>query len=242
MKKLFVTSLWALACLAAENEQGGGSMTFKTDPEKSQAAVEGEQAATIAARSSGMNFQTDPAYSENQLAAKGAPVIGLTGKVVHVHKQGEEGMLAIDAYTGQVIMDADTPEWAKDQGLVMAQLTERHVFYAHRLGEAYATEHRQPDIMAFEDLGWLCLVDNGTAEPHEALVQADDEFRMNVVAEVLGINRDADDQTNAEPLGEDASGWTMEQYSNQTRSQAELAALEAARIKKFEEDQQAAHG
>jgi hypothetical protein len=85
-------------------------------------------------------------------------------------------------------------------------------------------------------------VDNGTANPHEAIVQADDEFRMNVVAEVLGINRDADDQTNSEPLGEDASGWTMEQYSNQTRSQAELDALEAARLKQFEEDQQAAHG
>jgi hypothetical protein len=94
--------------------------------------------------------------------------------------------------------------------------------------------------MAFEDLGWLCLVDNGTAEPHEAIVQADAEFRMNVVAEVLGINRDADDQTNAEPLGADASGWSMEQYSNQTRSQAELDALEAARIQQFEKDQQQA--
>jgi hypothetical protein len=34
----------------------------------------------------------------------------------------------------------------------------------------------------------------------------------------------------------------MEKYSNQTRSQAELDALEAARIQKFEEDKQAAQG
>lgn len=237
MKKLFITSLWAIACLAPEN---GGSVTFKTDPSKSADAVGQDEAASIAARSAGVTFKTDPAMSENQMAAKGMPVVGLTGKTVQVHKQDEEGMLAIDAFTGQVIMNEDTPEWAKDAGLVVAQLTERHVFYGHRLGEAYANEHQQPDIMAFEDLGWLCLVDNGTAEPHEAILLADDEHRMNVVAEVLGISRDADDQTNAEPLGADASGWSMEQYSNQTRSQAELDALEAARIQKFEEDQQQA--
>jgi hypothetical protein len=236
--KLFVTSLWAIACLAPEN---GGSVTFQTDPSKSEAEA-AKEAAEMATGGKGMNFKTDPAFSEAQLAAQGHPIIGLTGKLVHVHKQGEEGMLAIDAYTGQVILSDDTPEWAKDLGLVMAQLTERHVFYGKRLGDKYAQEHQSPEIMAYEDLGWLCLVDNGTANPHEAIVQADDEFRMNVVAEVLGINRDADDQANAEPLGEDASGWTMEQYSNQTRSQAELDALEASRIKKFEEDQQAAHG
>ncbi|RWP84768.1 MAG: hypothetical protein EOR11_20115 [Mesorhizobium sp.] len=241
MKKLFITSLWAIACLAPENG-GGGSMTFKTDPNKSADAVAQDEAASIAAQSSGVNFKTDPAFSEAQLAAKGQPLVGLTGKTVHVHKQNEEGMLAIDAFTGQVIMDADTPEWAKDAGLVVAQLTERHVFYGKRLGDDYAASHQQPDILAFEDLGWLCLVDNGTAEPHEAIVQADAEFRMNVVAEVLGINRDADDATNAEPLGADASGWSMEQYSNQTRSQAELDALEAARIQQFEQDQQAAQG
>lgn len=242
MKKLFITSLWAIACLAPENGGSGGSVTFKTDPEKSAEEVAQDDAANIAARSSGLNFKTDPSFSEAQLAAKGVPLVGLTGKTVHVHKQNEEGMLAIDAFTGQVIMGEDTPEWAKELGLVVAQLTERHVFYGKRLGDDYVAQHQQPDILAFEDLGWLCLVDNGTVVPHEAIVQADDEFRMNVVAEVLGINRDADDQTNAEPLGADASGWSMEQYSNNTRSQAELDALEAARIKQFEEDQQAAHG
>lgn len=237
MKKLFVTSLWAIACLAPEN---GGSMTFKTDPNKSEA--EAAKEASEMATGRGVNFKTDPAFSEAQMAAQGQPIIGLTGKVAHVHKQGEEGMLAIDAFTGQVIMDEDTPEWAKDAGLVMAQLTERHVFYGKRLGDSYANEHQAPSVYAYEDLGWLCLVDNGTAEPHEAIVQADAEHRMNVVAEVLGINRDADDQSNAEPLGADASGWTMEQYSNQTRSQAELDALEAARIQKFEQDEKSAQG
>jgi len=237
MKRMFITSLWAIACLAPENTTG--SVTFQTDPAKSE-AESAKEASELAG--GGVKFKTDPAFSEAQLAAKGAPLVGLTGKVVNVHKQGEEGMLAIDAYTGQVIMNDDTPEWAKDLGLVVAQLTERHVYYGHRLGKAYADEHQSPEIMAYEDLGWLCLVDNGTASPHEAVVPADDEFRMNVVAQVLGLDRNADDQTNAEPMGEDASGWTMEKYSNQTRSQAELDALEAARIQKFEEDKQAAQG
>lgn len=232
MKKLFVTSLWAIACLAPE---AGGSVTFKTDPSKSEAEVAGE----AKAMGEGMTFQTDPAFAEAQAAAKGAPLVGLTGKTVQVHKEGEEGMLAIDAFTGQVIMNDDTPEWAKDLGLVVAQLTERHIFYGNRLGPDYAAAHQQPEVLAFEDLGWLCLVDNGTAEPHEAVVQADSEHRMNVVATVLGIDRDVD---ATEPMGADASGWSMEVYSNETRSQAELDALEAARIQQFEKDQQSAQG
>lgn len=237
MKKLFVTGLWAFACLAPET---GGSMNFKTDPAKAE--EEAAKEAVELAGGQGMNFKTDPALSEAQLAAQGHPVVGLTGKVIHVHKQEAEGLLAIDAFTGQVIMDADTPEWAKEQGLVMAQLTERHVFYGKRLGDAYAQEHQSPQMIAYEDLGWLCLVDNGTASPHEAIVQADDEFRMNVVAEVLGLNRDADDAANAEPLGSDASGWNVEMYSNQTRTQAELDELEAARLKEMAADHGQAHG
>jgi hypothetical protein len=140
MKKLFITSLWAIACLAPEN---GGSVTFKTDPSKSADAVAKDDAANIAAQSAGMNFKTDPAILGGPAGGQGKPVVGLTGKTVQVHKQNEEGMLAIDAFTGQVIMNEDTPEWAKDLGLVVAQFTERHVFYGKRLGDE-PTRQRAP--------------------------------------------------------------------------------------------------
>ncbi|MDG4856397.1 hypothetical protein [Mesorhizobium sp. WSM4982] len=208
-------------------------MTFKTNPERSEEEV-AKNTAEVAG--GGIKFQTDPAFAAAGGLQSDGP-LGLTGKVAHVHKQDCEGMLAIDAFTGQVILNADTPEWAKDLGLVSAQLAERHLFYAKRLGPAYAEEHISPEVYAYEDLGWLALVDDGT-EANETVYSADDEHRMNVVAQVLGLDRSADASEEANMGGNVLA--EMEIASDMTRTQAEADALAEATHKQFEKDQ--AHG
>lgn len=149
------------------------------------------------------------------------PELGLSGRVAHVHKKDAEGMLMIDAFTGQVIPDQhDRPEWA--DGLVLAQLAERHTFYTTRLGANYADAHKDPEVFAFEDLGWLGL---NMEDGEETVIAADNEFRMEVIANVLGIDRETGAIEGA--LAE------AEVYADDTRSPAELAALEQAQATAF---------
>lgn len=153
--------------------------------------------------------------------ASDAVGLGLTGKVAHVHKKDAEGMLAIDAYTGQVIPgQEDKPEWA--DGLVLAQLSERHIFYAARLGKKYAEEHKNPEVYAFEDLGWLAL-DMETGD--ETVLDADDEFRMEVIAAVLDIDRETGDIKGVLAETEVAQDFT--------RTLAEQQELEEAQAQRF---------
>lgn len=112
--------------------------------------------------------------------------MGTTGKVALVHKDGAEGALAIDAITGQVLPNQhDRPDWA--EGLVAALLAERHGFYAKRLGSKYADEHAHPEAYQFADLGWVGV----DAEGLEVELAADDEYRMDVLAKVLGADRES---------------------------------------------------
>lgn len=169
----------------------------------------------------GMVAMAPEGASSGATTATEAVGLGLTGKVALVHKADAEGMLQIDAFTGQVIPGQhDRPEWA--DGLVMAQLAERHIFYASRLGEKYADEHKSPEVFAFEDLGWLAL-DMNTGD--ELTLDADSEFRMEVMGTVLGIDRETGDIKGV--LAE------TEIASDQLRSAAELAALEEAQQGRF---------
>jgi hypothetical protein len=153
--------------------------------------------------------------------ASDAVGLGLTGKVAHVHKKDAEGMLAIDAYTGQVIPgQEDKPEWA--EGLVLAQLAARHIFYASRLGAKYDDEHKSPEVYAYEDLDWLAL-DMETGDETE--INADDEFRMEVMAGVLGIDRETGDIKGV--LAE------TEVAMDYTRTDAEQQALEEAQAQRI---------
>lgn len=113
--------------------------------------------------------------------------LGETGNVVGVHKRDAEGLLMIDAFTGKVISgQQDAPEWA--EGLVLAMLSERHIFYSSRLGaEGYTADHRAPEVLAYEDLEWMAL---SPETGDEVVIQADDEFRMEVLAGALGVDRE----------------------------------------------------
>lgn len=108
-------------------------------------------------------------------------------KTITVHKEGEEGSLEVDFDTGTITTQVDDrPDWA--EGLSTALLSERHQFYAQRLGEKYAEEHSRPSGIAYQDLGWI-----GAGEGGELMeISADHEYRMEIVAKVLGIDREAD--------------------------------------------------
>lgn len=108
-------------------------------------------------------------------------------KTITVHKEGEEGSLEVDFDTGIITTQVDgRPDWA--EGLSTALLSERHQFYAQRLGDKYAEEHSRPSGIAYQDLGWI-----GAGEDGELMeIDADHEYRMEIVATVLGIDREAD--------------------------------------------------
>lgn len=126
--------------------------------------------------------------------------IGSTGKMIIITKAGEEGGFAIDAFTGIVLNPNEVPQWA--EGHTQALLGERHIFYTQRLGSLYVETMKQPEALAYEDLGWLHareleepVINSETGLPeHVELTQidADHEFRMTIIADVTGIAGDID--------------------------------------------------
>lgn len=161
--------------------------------------------------------------------ASEAITMGLTGKTIAVHKKDAEGILLIDAFTGQVLPDSlqgegGRPEWATYSGLVMAMLTERLLWHSSRLGGTMSPEQAQPEVLAFEDVTWLAL---NTEDGEETVIEADDEFRMEILSAALGINRETGDITGT--LLAD-----IEVASDNTRSAAELAMLEEAQQERFQ--------
>lgn len=125
----------------------------------------------------------------------GFPLSGITRLV---HKQGAEGSIMVDAFSGQVLTPADErPEWA--DGLAMANFAERHKFYTDRLGtQLYTPQHQHPELYAFEDLEWLAIAMEDTQAPDgtpieaggEMMLAADDEFRMEAIAVLIGADRE----------------------------------------------------
>lgn len=164
--------------------------------------------------------------------------IGSTGKTIIVTKQGEEGGIEVDAFTGIVLNPNENPEWAN--GLTNALLAERHIFYSSRLGGLYTDEMKQPEAMAYEDLAWVHVteLDAPVLNPETGLwdhvelnqLDADHEFRMNVIAEVTGIAGDIDLEKGA--FGKDAI--TQAIALDNERDEAELAAMDEAAITGFE--------
>lgn len=113
-------------------------------------------------------------------------------KTVLVHKEGEEGSILLDYDTGIVTTPIDErPDWA--DGLAVGQLQERRRFYEQKLGETTAAalleEVTEAKGIAFQDLSWV-----GSSETGENTeLNADPDYRMDVVAKALGIEREAGD-------------------------------------------------
>ncbi len=170
----------------------------------------------------------------------GTESFGNTGRKIAVHKKDHEGILEIDAMTGQVLPGQhDRPEWA--EGLFIAQLTERHSYYLSRLGTSYPEEMKNPDLMAYEDLAWLGsdtkATDEETGEDGKPFaIEADAEHRLDTVARILGIERDADKVEASDNAGfELDSVVEVEIMADNTRTEAEQKAFIEAQEAGFKE-------
>lgn len=110
----------------------------------------------------------------------------LAHKTILVHKENEEGALIIDALTGQIKQPInERPDWS--EGLTCALLAERLKFYTDRLGSERFTGSLQfPQAIAFEDLGWIAVSEDG----NEVELEADTEHRMEFLAGMLGLDRE----------------------------------------------------
>lgn len=102
-----------------------------------------------------------------------------------VHKLNEPGALRIDSLSGRILSEPDErPDWA--EGLAVALVASRTVFYMQRLGKL--PNDTLDGLIAFEDLGWIAI----DAEGGPIELEADAEYRMDKIAEATGINRSAD--------------------------------------------------
>lgn len=146
----------------------------------------------------------------------------INDRTIPVHKADHEGVLLINAYTGVIQQPLDErPEWS--DGLSTALLAERHGFYTQRLGAQYADEHKLPEAFNYADLGWIGLDSEG--EPVE--LDADPEYRMEVLGEVLGLDRENGAFTKT-TLAE------VELAMDRERTEGEVAAFEGAKEQGFD--------
>ena len=116
----------------------------------------------------------------------------LHGTPILIHREGAEGALAIDSLTGKITTPInERPDWS--EGLAVADLAERHGFYSTRLGPDFAAQRLLDNPIDYRDLGWVGV--DATGELLE--IEADSEFRMDVIAEATGTVR-TDDLDNEE--------------------------------------------
>lgn len=150
---------------------------------------------------------------------------------IAVHKDGEEGAIHIDRLEGRVLTPADDrPEWA--DGLAAAMLAERVGWYERRLSSQLPEAVRSPDVIAFQDLGWVGV----DAEGDEVELEADGEYRMEQLANMLGIDReDYEDEKNFKDAI--ASAEVDHTYKTQPTDEATLQDAEG---QSFTEEQRAA--
>ncbi|TPJ33698.1 hypothetical protein [Mesorhizobium sp. B2-8-3] len=141
-------------------------------------------------------------------------------KQIIITKTGEEGAIFIDHLEGKVLTAADErPEWA--DGLANAMLAERSGWYEKRLGKQLSAELARPETIAFEDLEWIGI----DAEGDEVHLEADQDYRMDKLAEMMGIDRqDFDGEKNFKNAI--ASAEVAHTYATQPTSEATLEEAE----------------
>jgi len=110
---------------------------------------------------------------------------------ITVHHVGLEGSIQVNAQTGIVATPVDDrPTWA--DGLVCALLAERLSYYygnevlAPRVSREHWPEFGTTPIIAYQDLGWVALTNEG----EQVEIEADLSYRQSLVAGALGLNLD----------------------------------------------------
>lgn len=153
------------------------------------------------------------------------PVTGEKLNLIPVHKENEEGVLLIDAFSGLVQGDPmERPEWSA--GLTCALVNDRQEWYTSRLGPLFTAEMQRPQAFNVEDLDWKTIEEDGLTEgdqPHDA------DYRMEVMAGIAGITRTNDPEVAIHP---DASvGVTIAR--DNLRTDEEVAAFNKAQEEGF---------
>lgn len=112
----------------------------------------------------------------------------MTNRII-VHKADNEGAIHIDARTGEILTPlSERPEWA--DGYAVALLAERTGWYEQRLGKQLPDTLTRPEMLDTADLGWIAF----DAEGEEVEIEADTDHRMDVLAELLNVDRSDYDQ------------------------------------------------
>lgn len=138
------------------------------------------------------------------------PETGNVHEVVMVHATEQPGSLILDRMTGVILTPImSRPDWA--EGLATALLDEHRHFWKSRLG-TYA----EPELFDFRDLGFIGVNEAGD----QVELFADTEYRMEVLATILEVDRDDGDINKA--LADYEIG--LDHY----REDGEVAALEEA--------------
>lgn len=133
-----------------------------------------------------------------------------------VHRTDHEGVLQVNALTGIITTPNDErPDWA--EGLTCALLAEHKQFYASRLGEAgVKLASETAEMLNYEDLGWIGVDEDG----NEVEIEAQAEFRMNLIADLIGVDRETGEITGGKVLAE------AEIAMDRNRTPEEAAAFE----------------
>lgn len=128
-----------------------------------------------------------------------------------VHKEGEPGTLELSP-SGRVVTEPfNRPDWAGN--VVLANLAERNMFYQTRLGAELAEPLVTTNIINVLDLGFVALDDEG----NEVELIADSEYRMNMLATTLGVDRETGDIEGAVTehyIDRDNKGYTLEEIAS----------------------------
>lgn len=139
---------------------------------------------------------------------------------ITVHMEGAEGAIHVDAKDGRILTPVDErPEWA--EGHAVALLGERVGWYEQRLCQPLPDNLRSPETVAYQDLGWIGV----DAEGDEVEIEADADYRMTMLSNALGVDReDYDDQKhfkNAIASAEVAHTYRDNQTDETTLAEAE---------------------
>jgi hypothetical protein len=141
---------------------------------------------------------------------------------IAIHHADHEGAFHIDAENGRLVSKiTELPAWA--EGYAMALLKERSVWYTARLGAEGATTHLGKELADARDFGWIGL----DAEGDTVEIECDNEYRMNVLSELLNLDREDHEQEDL--LARTLAKRDIEHtYVTQPTDEATLEELEGA--------------
>lgn len=138
------------------------------------------------------------------------PETGQAHEAVFVHLADHDGMLIVDRMTGVILTPLmERPDWC--DGLAIAILQEHQHYWESRTGS-----YTQPQLFDMRDLSFIGM----NSEQEEVEVSADPDYRMDILAERYGLDREEGD------LGETVA--ELEFATDNLREAGEVQALEEA--------------